>query len=325
MGYIVVRKYDMSKDICLCDVISDDLMTITSQFTLPKTVLGNYVKEAKLIPLNFSIDRRNAVVEDCGSFSRFSSPECAVVIAELKTQSGRNMGYRLLGCANGVLSNMKVADILSLSSKVDYPILQNAIIRNNTVNCYKLRQFPTITIGVPSQKKSAKASASRQKTTGKTKKATVKEFTEEQLKELERCRKSGISSRFIENPDLTPEQMRVLWVSASKGALAYLYCSPVYSREVMVFYADRLVDTKIANDCVPMLSRPELPLDKLAELYLCVCQGVDYSDLMDKSATEIMVARREREKSLWGSSVFGSVDANLMDKAIAYAQRVRGI
>ena len=50
-----------------------------------------------------------------------------------------------------------------------------------------------------------------------------------------------------------------------------------------------------------MMHKPDLKVDQLSELYLCVCDGVDYSDLLDKPASDIFVERLKRSEEIWGS------------------------
>lgn len=321
MAYLVVCQFDRARSLCHCVKISEsgDFNMEGDLGWLPLSQVGLIVMQNQFRPLNFSLDRHGSVVTDCGDFSRFADSGCAVVLAEIKTTTGRTLGYRLLSCSTLVILNKVTQDIVDLANNQTHPFLQNGIIRNKTVNCYPLHPYPVMTVGTETRKRVSHPVAEKP-----TKKASkVQEFTEEQLKEIKRCRENGLNSKFIENPALSPQQMRVLWVSKSKGAYAEAFASPKYSVDVMKFYADRIMNTAIAKECEAMLAKPDLTTDKLAQLYLCVCYGVKFDDLLDLDVTSITTKRQARTVKFWSGSEVTADD--LYDKAIAFAEKMRGI
>jgi hypothetical protein len=249
----------------------------------------------------------------------------AVVLAELRTRGGRTVGYKLLSCNQGVVTNLKTEDIVERDNSYgnNEHFIQNGIIRNNTVNCYPRHAYPVIPINTKATSKSTKSKKTEEvaKTKPKTK-APVKKMDEKQLSEVDKCKKNGVDPSIISNPDLNPQQMRVLWVSKSKGALAEEFNDPRLSSDAMKFYADRLYDKQTVKDCGLMLEHPELGVDELGELYQCACDGMDYQGLIGESATDIYIAREKNSREYWGSSKL--FDTDYYQKAMNVAMKMKG-
>lgn len=283
--------------------------------------LGRLVISNNLKPLNFSVDRNCEVKQDCGSFSRFNKGGTAIVIAEYKNTAGRTLGYKLISSTSGCTFKLKTADLVAQEKKLKRPIMQNAIVRNDCVNCYPLHKFPVIVVG----DKKAQRNAENKISSHLSKKKTIEKptFSKEQLKEINACKKKGIDSSIIENPSLSPEQMRVIWVSKSNGALSEYFAKPCYSVDIMKFYGDRLVSPLAVKECSLMLSKPDLTLGQLTQLYLCIGDGVDYSDLCNLSEDEIYSARLDR--NMFDSSFNLNADEDaLVDKCMDYLMKEKG-
>ena len=117
--------------------------------------------------------------------------------------------------------------------------------------------------------------------------------------------------------------MRVIWVSKSNGALSEYFAKPCYSVDVMKFYGDRLVSPLAVKECSLMLSKPDLTLGQLTQLYLCIGDGVDYSDLCNLSEDEIYSARLDR--NMFDSSFNLNADEDaLVDKCMDYLMKEKG-
>ena len=305
--YTIVNELNFEKELALS--------------TIARVNFGDLVIQKRLKPLNFSIDRNGSIKEDSGSFKRFHPQGAGVIIAEIQNSHGRTLGYRVMNNINGNIINMKTEDIVSKEAQLKRPFLQNGIVRNNTVNCYPLHKFPVIKINTrPTNKRKTEAKLEPVKSNNNKVSETVV-FTEKQLHEIDICKSKGIDSRFIENPKLSPEQMRVCWVAKSKGILSEYFAKPEYSVDVMKFYADRLVNKQIANECSLMLSNPELSVSKLTELYLCICDGVDYSDIIDYSDSDIAVYRCEKSPF----TISSKFDDDLsFDNALDVAMKLKG-
>ena len=318
MSYIVVQNYDKVTNACYCVLVSEDTLDIERQLGfIPLDTLGSVTMNYGYRPLNFDVDRHGNVRMSRGDFSRFRMDGCAVVIGELRTSSGTLVRLRLLSVAKGNIVNVTPAEVIERNNAQDHPFLQNGIIRDNKISCYPNSKFPVITVGTP------KPQRTRQQKPIQTKQPVKKEevmtFTPQQQVELDKCKQKLGDNKLIYNNKLSPEQMRVLWVSKSKGALSEMFNSPSYSVEVMKFYADRLVNNRMVNECWEMLQHPELTLGQLAELYLCIFDGVDYRSLIGLDESQIQVERKLHTKKLSGN--FSQTD---YDSAFEYARKVQG-
>lgn len=322
MAYIVVLNVINSSNACSYALFDEKTLSRESvNAIIPLSDLGVFTISHGYKPLNFSVDRSGKVKEDSGSFSRFHKDGVAVVIGEIQNMSGRVLGYKLVSSLSGAITNLKTSEIVQKEKALGRPFLQNGIVRNNTVNCFPLHKYPRILTDtrkskVPSDKVQEKPRVVKPRV-----EKSNSEFTKEQIAEINKCRSKGVDSRFIENPKLSVEQMRILWVSKSKGALSEYFARPDYSVDVMKFYADRLYSKKIVQECSLMMHKPNLSVEQLSELYLCVCDGVNYSDLCDLSASDIEVKRRER--TLFSDSTPISSD-EAFDKAMGVAMKMKG-
>lgn len=316
---IAVTGYRIEKGVGLyhCVSINDDYSSCIDMNWVAEDALVNCIISG-YTPVNFSISRDRKIKQDCGDFARFSQLGSAVVIAELKSKAGRSLGYRLLSCANNILVNVKTEDILQKEASFgEEHFLQNGIVRNKTVNCYPLKPFPVINVNTSKPKQSKS-----QVTPERPKETKKQNFTPEQLNEIALCEKNGINPRFIKNSKLSPSQMRVLWVSKSKGALSERFANPQLSVEAMKFYADRLYDKKTADDCADMLKHTELSVPELTELYSCICQGIPYEGYIGLSATDIQVKRDNEVVNYWGSA--SKFDVDYYEKAMNVARKMKG-
>ena len=275
-------------------------------------------------PINFTIE--NGVPKDSmGSFDRLEIRDGVrphIVVQELATSLGTIVGYRLLNPSTGLITAMKKEDIIARQAKSSVPLLQNGIIRGNKVNCYSHSKFPRFIIGTKTRTAVRKPKLSEH-TENKSKESNdfLSQFTPEQRREISLAKKDEIDVRLIANPELSPKQMRVLWVSKKKGAYSEYFSSPKYSVEVMKFYADRLMTQQMVKECSDLLARPDYDVDNLAELYLSVCEGIDYSSFIDLNSAEEMRVQRERLRSkLWGTDI---EIGDYINSAVKYAEKLK--
>lgn len=157
------------------------------------------------------------------------------------------------------------------------------------------------------------------------------DYNSDSLKEIAACKSKGIDPSFLYNPNLASKQMRVLWVAKSKGVLVDYFAKPEYNEDVMKFYADVLYNKDVADECKEMLKHPELSVDQLKELYLCACEGIDYSDMIGLTPDQIRVAKLSKADSIWGNEETAltpaqvkQIDYDLFDKAMKVALRKQG-
>lgn len=346
MLYVVVTAADKKAGKFHCVAVQSDTFNVIDDYGfVTSEAIVNVISSSggQIVPLNFSIGPNRQIVQNCGDFSRFSQRGSAVVLAEIKSKGGRVLGYRLLSCANNACVNLRLEEILQREKSMgeNEHFLQNGIIRKNTVNCYPMKPFPVITVegtkkSAPKQAGAASGAAGgtptpagpaqrpKQRPAGK-RKYTAADFSEKQLSEMSACKKAGVSPDLIKNPDLSQQQMRILWVSKSKGCMAEAFADPRYTPDQMKFYADRLYDKQTVADCKEMLEHPELSPEEMSELYACVCDGVPYSEYIGMSATDISVKREMATAKYWGSSsVFkDDDDPDYVHKALGAAIRIK--
>lgn len=325
MTYVVVTGYIKESDKVHAVLLGDEYSVERDWGWVDTCTLAGNIVAYGLAPLNFSLDRSKKVVMDCGDFQRFSQKGSAVILAELKTRGGRTKGYKLLSCSTNQVVNLKTEDIVMRDEAYgDDHFIQNGIIRNKVVHCYPRKPFPVVTISASTAESNKKPRCVNipVEPVRKTEPAKRIEMSEKQLNEVQLCKKNGISPKLISNPKLSPNQMRVLWVSKSKGALAEAFANPNLSEDVMKFYADRLYDKSTVEECREMLNHPELSTDELGELYLCVCDGIPYENYIGLSATEIATKREMERAEYWGSSKL--FDADYYEKALNVAKKLHG-
>lgn len=317
--YAVVIGYDKKTDTVKMITMDDNLETFTSKPTdAPLSDLAMICLKYKFKPYNFSLNRLGEVVQDSGAFSRLHK-QSAIVLAEFLTKRGAKVGYRLL-YVNGKFINRKVDDIITKDALLgeDTPLLQNAIISNNTVRCFANHNFKTITLGADTNTAKTAQPQTQTKEPDTEIDAPLDDsvepetdinisvaedkdpYTKGQRREIKACRNKGIDSTFIENPALSERQMRILWVSKGRGALSENFNQPEYSTDVMEFYATRLKDVKTVKMCRPILDHPEYSLEKVEVMYNAIMSGVNPKDLVGKTISDIEVATIAKDSKMWG-------------------------
>lgn len=324
-GYIVVIDYKKDTKECMVVGVScePELNLINTFGVIPYDSLGSVTIQSGLQPLNFDVDRNGKVKQFC-SFERFSSPKHAVVIGELISTTGETLGLRVI-TSSGIILNKRKAEILQIDESLGdgVPFLQNGQVSNGALKCYPLHKFPSIIIDNKAKKarvpKPAKATVPPKELN-----PVKNSFTEAQKSEFKKAQKHGVDTSFMENPDLGEKQLRVLWVSKSKGVLSEYFAKPEFSVDSMKWYADRLYTKKAVKERALMLQHPNLSIAQLNELENCISDGVDYADICDENITvsEMQIKRIERTESLWSDiSKTDATDEDIMNNAINYINR----
>ena len=317
MKYIAIFGYEEKTDIAMACVLSEKpSMEPIAYWKKPIKEIIMLTISNQFKPLNFGIDRKKQLQQDNGAFSRFTKEGSLVILAEFVDEKKETVGYRVLSTTNGTTYNMTLADIKQLYVKrkavlnTDTMVLiQNAIVRQYdddiTISCYPLKSFEQIEIKQTDIKEkngivvnnANKTSAAPVQQTKVEKPLT---FSKEQKKEFELCKDAGVDVELISNPNLSQEQMRVIWLSKSKkGALSEYFNKPEYSAEVMKFYADILYDKKQVKAYKKLLEHPELDVAQLQELMNCIDSGIDYEDLIGLDVDDVYCKRIERDPSFW--------------------------
>lgn len=253
--------------------------------------------------LNFSV-QNGKVVQDNGVFSRLSHNGISMVVLKvLCTNSGRVVGYSCLNTKTFVIGNVKREQLIEQQKRQgDLPLLQNAIIRNDTVNAYPNKAFAKQVVGV----------SSRPTRLAKPQKAVTKEQTVPKH-----------IPEFISNPDLSNAQRKLLLDGKKNGALVEYYNNPAIKPECMDLYNNIIVDKNVAEDCKPIFENTDLNAEQAYELYRCALLGLDYSDLNNANLTksELELGRLNKSMDLWGDVDYAEEpDAELFEKCLRMAE-----
>lgn len=295
--YAIVINYDSASKLCLVAVVdSTNTRNIIGVYKVAYTQLINWCRSNGLTPYNFTMGAGGEVKESAGVFDRFKD-SYGVILVRVLTHNKKVFGYRVI-TKTGAIQDVTVRDIIQNNVK-----FQNAIIQKGVIKCYEGYPFQELVLPKPA-KPISKPSAPTSK------------FTDAQVKEIKDAQKQGVSTKdLIENPDLSPKQMRVLWVSKKNGALAESYANPVYQIPVMKFYADRIYNEKSLSLCKPLLLHPELEVEELEELYLCLLQRVPIDNMIGWSADDIRVERNKKCKVV-------RLGSDLIDNALRVANKL---
>lgn len=321
MNYMVAYAYDEARQLCnVCVVDVEKSQVVKNCGTVNMADLGRLTVQYGVKPLNYSVDRNGIVAMDCGKFSRLKADNCGVVLAKIvSARAGRTLGFRVLSTSTLSIVNLRESEIIAREKSIGRAFLQNAIVRNDAVSCFQGHEFDIVKIADSTKKpEKHKKNPNPEEVQLPGKKDKHLQFTEEQMREIEQCRSNGVNVQLIYNAKYTPEQMHILWTAEKRGAVVSAFSSPSYPADVMQFYADRLLTNKIAKECGSMLSDKNLSVEQLSELYLCICEGVAYTDLIGKPAYEVQVERELRKKKFWG----GFDEFDNYDKAVKYALSV---
>lgn len=307
--------------------ISSDTLTCTNKYIVNEREIINIVQRTKGRPVNFGFSA-GLFKESMGSLDRLTFKKGIqphIVIQELSTKLGRIVGYRLLNPSTLAIMPMKKEDIIAKQATTDVPLLQNGIIRGNAVSCYPNQPFPKFIIGTVTKTAVKKPKVASEPKNSSNNDDVLSKFSPEQRRELSKAKSNHLDIRFMLNPNLSPEQMRILWVSKKKGAYSEYFAKPEYSVEVMKFYADRLLTQRAVKECSDLLSRPKLDVSQLAELYLAICEGIDYSSFIDCSNSEDMYVKRiELRDEFWNKEIKTSVfDSEFINSGVKLAEKLK--
>lgn len=321
-------------------VISDvpEMAAVDYKLNVSETDIAMLARNLSAAPLNFSLTPQGKVIDDCGSFTRFNPEGVVVLLAELVTKKGVK-GYKVIASKSGKIHNVLKEELVAHMCTIQYPYIQNAIFRDGAICCYPLRKF--LRIEIPDGKKQTtkarqaqptaqqQATKSQQRRMDTQKQVRPQHFSPEQNKELELAKEKGLDTRFMENDKLSKDQLRVLWVSKTKGVRSECFANPDMPVDSMKFYADRLFSEADVIKCKPLLNHPELSIDELTELYACASNNIPYEDLIGATSSEIYLQRLDRDSSMWADvesiDKVKYVDEELLSKAVKSIMRLRGL
>lgn len=303
MNYVGIAVLGVENKLYDIALITKEYVTSVNRGISSEQVLQ--LVQSGIRPLNFSI-KAGRITEDCGVFSRLQetngvSPR--IIIAEITSKGGRQLGFMLLD-KSGRVYKVKKDDVVALCEQakvrgVSY--LQNGIYRvqDKVARIASYPNKPFIKIVVDTNKRRATKIKNTTDVMSHVDKQRNKEnlkhedkYSDLQRKELDMAKANGVNPLIIANPKLSPKQMRVIWASKKNGMASEYFANPKFSLEAMRFFADRLVDRKMFNECKPIM-RPEFDVNQLTELYLGIYSGIDYMSYADPSlSSEDMYFKR---------------------------------
>ena len=167
--------------------------------------------------------------KDSGVYSRLvHNGTSMVVLKVLCTNSGRVVGYSCLNTKSFAIGNVKREQLLEQQKKQgDLPLLQNGIIRNDTVNAYPGKVFPKQVVGVQGR--------------------TTRPQKPTKVVPSEKSAKKHIPE-FIANPNLSNAQRKLLLDGKRAGALVEYYNNPKIKPECMDLYNCLLYTSDAADE-----------------------------------------------------------------------------
>lgn len=292
--------------------------------------------------VNFDI-KQGKIVETAGSFSRLevrNGVAPRVLIAEYVSPIGRVLGY-VLADRNGNLTRVKRDVLLKAfadARKSDVSFCQNAIYRQmdnkETISPYQGNTFYKIVQKfekkLPSPKMpehikpTAKDKSSVSNMSGTVEQGTASKvdkplknserYSDAQKKELIAAKKYGVDPLIVSNPKFSPEQMRIIWTAKKNGMASEYFANPKFSVEQMRFFSERLTDKDMFNECKYIIN-PKYNIDQLTELYLGVCDGIDYTQYANPEITaeDMYCKRQELTCSTYAPILVGGVDTYASD------------
>lgn len=292
------------KEVARVAVLDDALRKVVDLKEIPLSNLANIARNSNK-SLNFSVEK-GKIVQDMGVFERLSHKgTCFILLKMLVSPSGRTLGYTVLNAKNLSIGNVKREDLLAYQSRQREPLIQNAIIRNDTINAFPDKTFIKEEIGVkpaPAPKKVEPVKVQQKPEPDKAPEVSKRHVPD-----------------FISDPNLSPAQRRLLIDGKRNGSLVEYYNKPWVSPEVMEYYNNTIVDKNIAEDCRDIFKTEGLNKDQVNELYQCAVMGVDYSDMLDKNMTpsEMQLRRLNRSMDVWnGTDNPEAPDEELFEKCL---------
>lgn len=111
-------------------------------------------------------------------------------------------------------------------------------------------------------------------------------FTDRQKVELKLAEDEGLKD-LIYNPNLSPEQMRVLWMSKMRGSLAEAYKNPAISVPCMKWYSNNLKHKLDVQDYKFCLAHPELTVEQLEVYKKCISLDMNLAHIGVHSADKL--------------------------------------
>lgn len=298
-----------------CAIIADDYSKV-QMAVLDDKALAHNVTTYKAQTINFKVDEAtSAIVECCGILDRLRSKNGVVpcvILSELRS-AVRLVGYIILS-KNGSISRVRRDDVYRQCETArvrGVSFIQNGIYRDaegvKSISCYPYRPFDVVVVG--STPKVVVRQPTEDKKVAKPKAEPV--YTKAQLVELKSAEEKGVNTKYIKDPALSPEQMRILWKAQHNGRAVELFANPKYSPDTMRFFAKTVRERSMYKTHYDMFNA-DYDAEQVEELYYGISEGLDYSQYANPS----MPAKRMSEKRSQLSNDFYKVLVEKHDKSV---------
>lgn len=270
--------------------------------------LGDLIKMCMEFPAyNFSIND-GQVVEDCGAISRLEHGGTALVVMKsIVSKAGAVRGFFVLNPKTlQIMPVSKDALLHAQAEQQKLPLIQNAIIRNNTISAYPGKEFIKVVENV--QRKSS---------------AKLPNKPEQPVQNAE---KQQPHKKHKPSANISQKQMSMLREARDNGACVGYFAKCGAPDNVMEYYCDTMYDEELAKRCKPVFENPNLSLGQVRSLVECASLGVDISDMCDGNSTEAQIdlAVTERKNAIFnGGEIPESIfnDNALFGKCKSMAER----
>ena len=318
---VAIINSTKSQNTIIYDVVTldENSFNITGRSNMSEPDLINALMSGDYFPVNFSVDASRKIVQNQGSFDRLKK-SVGVVVGIIKSP-GNKTAYMIVGSNANQCFMMTMDDVIQLQTRnnLEYPV-QNMMLRNGVLSTYPDSQIPTIALKrqrtihhVQPNYKVKKDGEKLEKKYANTETASIPEpktkpnidkslFSKEQLREIKIAEhESPGISYLINDPSLSPKQMRIIWSAKRNGIKSECFANNAYSVNAMKFYADRLYSDTQVERYKPALSNPSLTLKQLMKIDEFIDKGYDYSKVMDDIDNPIavqMVLDNERQKAI---------------------------
>ena len=282
----------------------------------------NFVVQNKLKPLNFDVDfdRKNKnkyiIVESNGSFSRLAQKTkgvpVLVICSMYVNEFDRILSYVVVdttGCVYNIQAQELYSRCMNYKKRFDASLVQNGIFKLKDdkvpfISAYPNKQFVKIVMKSRVKNSVIDKTAEKNKTAVKDnlKRNTAylnnnkTTFDAGQDKQLKLAAKYGVNPLLISNPNLSSDQMKILWRAKHNGIQSGYFADPNLPADTMRFFASKLVSDKVCKECLGLIN-PDYNLDQLNELYMGICTGIDFRQYADPkmSAVDMNIKRMRLE------------------------------
>ena len=287
------------------------------------------LKDKKVLPVGYSFE----------VFKREKAKPNVLLNEVRSEETGALLGYTVYVTDSSKVANIDLARLMPVVKKYQesgLKLIHNAMYIFATEGKKEyLKQF--IEGSIPSRSvktgQNTKVDAEKAKLDSNAKKeSAASKFTAEQMAVLRKAHNEGVNYKKFAKPELSPEQMEMLYEIEKLGRLDSRYLAfPRYSREVLEFYYSEL---KLKDDLSCFVETrngkrvmaSEYNIAQMYQIRLGSLMGIDYHRYMNPklSVREMSNIREALESNLWvGASEFisGSEQSGVLIKTLNFGKK----